>query len=80
MVDYSRVARVAWYLAAIETLSLPAANDNVRHLSHAFPEDSIPPTPDRMIPDGSREAIYETSWIIRSLELLLAAAIILFFL
>ncbi len=78
MAQFNRIQRVAGYLAAIDTLVLPTANDNVNFL-----EDAIEPQIDEEFPpysDLANENEKAASWIIRLLELLIAAFIILCFL
>ncbi len=78
MAQFNRIQRVAGYLAAIDTLVLPAANDNSKFL-----EDAFGPQTDEEFPPYSNlanENKKAANWIARLLELLIAAFIILCFL
>ena len=78
MADYTRVARVAAYLAAIDTLSLPAANDNEPPAG-----DLIYVAPSAATPGGYVIRRFEWpsfGWFVRCAEVIVAAFIILFFL
>jgi len=82
MANYSRVARVAAYLAAIDTLTLPAANDN------EVPLGTIVYVPPTVISVAASSAfalpqwpsLPSPIWVLRAAEVVLAALIILFFL
>lgn len=78
MAQFNRIQRVAGYLAAVDTLVLPAANNNDKFLEDPNEpqiHEEFPPYRD--LPIKNEKA---TNWIIRLLELLIAAFIILCFL
>lgn len=78
MAKFNRIQRVAGYLAAVDTLVLPTANDNDKFLE----DPNAPQIHEEFPPHGDRPIKNEkaTNWIIRILELLIAAFIILCFL